>query len=67
MRLALSLLLPALPLAAQSALVSVIRQPRATAAEFTTPIADFQVRDHGDLAHLHQILIADRRPLTADS
>ena len=54
MRRALSLLLLAvLPLAAQSALVSVIRQPRATAAEFTVPITEFQVKDHGDLAHLH--------------
>lgn len=54
MRRALSLLLlPVLPLAAQTALVSVIRQPRATAAEFTTPITDFQVRDRGDLTHLH--------------
>ena len=54
MRRALSLLvLSLLPLAAQSTLVSVIRQPRATAAEFTVPITEFQVRDHGDLAHLH--------------
>lgn len=42
-----------LPLAAQSTLVSVIRQPRATAAEFTTPITEFQVRSHGDPVHLH--------------
>lgn len=47
------LLLPALPLAAQSALVSVIRQPRATAAEFTVPITEFALRDGGDFAHLH--------------
>ena len=54
MRRALSLLvLSLLPLAAQSTLVSVIRQPRATAAEFTVPITEFQVRDHGDFAHLH--------------
>jgi hypothetical protein len=48
-----ALLLPLLPLSAQSALVSVIRQPRATAAEFTVPITDLQVRDGGDFAHFH--------------
>ena len=32
------LLFSILPLSAQSTLVSVIRQPRATAAEFTVPI-----------------------------
>ncbi len=42
-----------LPLAAQSALVSMIRQPRATAAEFTVPITELQVRDRGDFTHLH--------------
>jgi hypothetical protein len=47
----LALALP--PLAAQSALVSLIRQPRATAAEFTVPITEFQVRKQGDFAHLH--------------
>jgi hypothetical protein len=47
------LLLSALPLAAQSTLVSVIRQPRATLAEFTVPITELQVRDQGDFAHLH--------------
>jgi hypothetical protein len=47
------LILPALPLAAQSTLVSVIRQPHATAAEFTVPITEIQVRDKGDFAHLH--------------
>ncbi|WP_291272688.1 hypothetical protein [Geothrix sp.] len=52
-RLLLALSLSALPLMAQSVLVSVIRQPRATAAEFTVPITDFQVRDRGDLTHLH--------------
>ena len=52
-RLIPALLLSALPLAAQSALVSVIRQPRATAAEFTTPITDFEVKSHGDPAHLN--------------
>ncbi|MCE1205473.1 MAG: hypothetical protein LWW79_12815 [Holophagaceae bacterium] len=43
----------ALPLAAQSTLVSVIRQPRATAVEFTVPITELQVKDRGDFAHLH--------------
>ena len=47
------LLLSLLPLSAQSTLVSVIRQPRATLAEFTVPITEFQVRDGGDFAHLH--------------
>jgi hypothetical protein len=47
------LLLSALPLAAQSALVSVTRQPKATAAEFTVPITDFLVKSHGDSAHFH--------------
>jgi hypothetical protein len=47
------LLLAALPLAAQSALVSVVRQPRATTAEFTVPITEFAVRNGGDFAHLH--------------
>jgi hypothetical protein len=42
-----------LPLAAQSTLVSVIRQPRATAAEFTVPITELRMRDGGDFAHLH--------------
>jgi len=48
-----ALFLSVLPLAAQSTLVSVIRQPRATAVEFTTPVTEFQVRDDGDLTHLH--------------
>ena len=52
-RLLPALLLSALPLSAQSTLVSVIRQPRATAAEFTTPVADFQVKSHGDPSHIH--------------
>lgn len=52
-RLLPALLLAALPLSAQSVLVSVIRQPKATAAEFTVPITELQVRDHGDFAHLH--------------
>ncbi len=47
------LILSALPLGAQTAMVSVIRQPRATAAEFTVPITEIQVRDSGDLTHLH--------------
>ena len=54
MRRSISLLaLSVLPLAAQSALVSVIRQPRATAAEFTVPVTELQVRDGGDFAQLH--------------
>lgn len=54
MRTALPLLLlSGLPLAAQSALVSLIRQPRATAAEFTVPITELRVHDRGDFAHLH--------------
>jgi len=48
-----ALLLSFLPLSAQSALVSVIRQAKATAAEFTTPITEFQVRDAGNLTRLH--------------
>lgn len=47
----LALALP--PLSAQSALVSVIRQPRATAIEFTTPVADFEMKSHGDPVHVH--------------
>ncbi|MFZ1377577.1 MAG: hypothetical protein WAS25_13380 [Geothrix sp.] len=47
------LLLFALPLAAQSTLVSVIRQPRATAAEFTVPITELRVKERGEFAHLH--------------
>ena len=42
-----------LPLSAQTAMVSLIRQPRATAAEFTLPITDFQVRDRGELSQVH--------------
>lgn len=48
-----ALLLAAPALSAQSVLVSVIRQPKATAAEFTVPITELQVRDHGDFAQLH--------------
>lgn len=47
------LALSVLPLAAQSTLVSVIRQPRATAVEFTTPVADFQMKSQGDPSHIH--------------
>ena len=47
------LLLSILPLSAQSALVSVIRQPRATAAEFTVPITEMKLRDGGDFTHVH--------------
>ena len=48
-----ALCLSFLPLSAQTAMVSLIRQPKATALEFTTPITDFQVRDAGDLTRLH--------------
>jgi len=47
------LLLPALPLAAQSAFVSVIRQPHASAAEFTTPVTEIELKDPGDLSRIH--------------
>ena len=47
------LILACLPLAAQSAIVSLIRQPKATAAEFTVPVTEFALRDGGDFAHLH--------------
>jgi len=47
------LLAAVLPLAAQSSLLSVIQQPKAVLAEFTTPITDFRVKDHGDFAHFH--------------
>jgi hypothetical protein len=47
------LLLSALPLSAQSTMVSVIRQPRATAAEFTTPVMDFELKNPGDLSSIH--------------
>ena len=47
------LLFSILPLSAQSTLVSVIRQPRATAAEFTVPITELQLKDGGDFTHLH--------------
>ncbi len=47
------LALSVLPLSAQSTLLSVIRQPRATAVEFTVPITELQVREGGDFAHLH--------------
>ena len=45
--------LATLPLAAQHAMVSVIRQPQATAAEFTVPITEIQLKDQGDLSRLH--------------
>ena len=48
-----TLLLVTLPLAAQHAMVSLIRQPRATAAEFTVPITEIQLKDQGDLSRLH--------------
>jgi len=47
------LLLAALPLSAQSAMVSVIRQPKATAVEFTTPITEFELKNPGDLSRIH--------------
>jgi hypothetical protein len=43
----------ALPAAAQSTLVSLIRQPRATAAEFTVPITDFRMQHGGDATQFH--------------
>lgn len=46
-------LLPALPLAGQETLVSLVRQPRATALEFTTPITELQVKDRGEFTRLH--------------
>jgi hypothetical protein len=47
------LALAVLPLPAQSVLVSVIRQPRATAAECTVPVTEFQMKDGGDFAQVH--------------
>jgi len=47
------LLLSALPLSAQSAMVSVIRQPKATAAEFTTPVTEIELKNPGDLSRIH--------------
>jgi hypothetical protein len=49
------LLLPCLVLGlyAQAPMVSVIRQPRATAAEFTVPFTEFQFRDGEDHATFH--------------
>ncbi len=47
------LALACLPLAAQSVVVSLIRQPKATAAEFTVPVTEFTLKDGGDFAHLH--------------
>ncbi len=41
------------PLAAQSAMVSLVRQPRATALEFTVPITDFEAKSHGDSTYAH--------------
>jgi hypothetical protein len=52
-RLLPALLVSVLPLAAQATLVSVIRQPHATAAEFTVPVTEFTLRDGGDFAALH--------------
>jgi hypothetical protein len=47
------LLLPALPLAAQSTQVSLTRQPKATAAEFTTAVTEIQLKNPGDLSSIH--------------
>lgn len=47
------LLLASLPLSAQSAMVSVIRQPKATAAEFTTPVTEIELKNPGDLSRIH--------------
>lgn len=46
-------LLCALGLSAQAPMVSVIRQPRATAAEFTVPFTEFQFREGEDHATFH--------------
>ncbi len=47
------LLLATLPVAAQSAMVSLIRQPKATAVEFTVPITDFRVQNGSDTTHFY--------------
>jgi len=47
------LLLGFLPLSAQTVQISVVRQPQATHAEFTVPIADLQLRSGGDFGHVH--------------
>lgn len=47
------LIVSALPLSAQHALISVIRQPRATAAEFTVPFTDMEVQNARDSVRLH--------------
>lgn len=47
------LLLATLPLAAQSAVVSLVRQPKATAAEFTVPITDFRVQNGSDATRFY--------------
>lgn len=52
-RLLALLFLAALPLSAQSTLISVIRQPKATAAEFTTAITEIQLKNPGDLSCIH--------------
>jgi hypothetical protein len=43
----------ALPLAAQSTVVSVVFQPRAGVAEFIVPVTEFHVRDQGDFTDFH--------------
>lgn len=49
------LLLPclALGLQAQAPVASVIRQPKATLAEFTMPFTEFDIQDHGDTVRFH--------------
>jgi hypothetical protein len=46
-------LLSSLPLAAQFTQVSLTRQPKATAAEFTTAITEIQLKNPGDLSSIH--------------
>ena len=47
------LLLSSLPLAAQFTQVSLTRQPKATAAEFTTAITEIQLKNPGDVSSIH--------------
>lgn len=47
------LLLSSLPLAAQFTQVSLTRQPKATAAEFTTAITEIQLKNPGELSSIH--------------
>lgn len=52
-RLALPCLLATLPLGAQTAAVSLLRQARATAVEATLPVADTSVVTRGHEVYLH--------------